>query len=82
MGFSKVPNWHLRQDFIEVPKWHLKQGFFEVTNCDHLKHLKFSSALPKVFTEQGVANLASVLKSERAIETNVQIMRAFVAMRK
>jgi hypothetical protein len=38
--------------------------------------------LPYVFTEQGVANLASVLKSERAIETNVQIMRVFVAMRK
>ena len=38
--------------------------------------------LPYAFTEQGVANLASVLKSERAIETNIQIMRAFVEMRK
>ncbi len=38
--------------------------------------------LPYVFTEQGVANLAGVLSSERAIEVNIQIMRAFVAMRK
>jgi len=38
--------------------------------------------LPYVFTEQGVANLAGVLKSDRAVEVNIQIMRAFVAMRK
>lgn len=30
-----------------------------------------------VFTEQGVAMLSSVLKSERAIQVNIQIMRAF-----
>ena len=34
------------------------------------------------FTEQGVAMLSSVLKSERAVEVNVAIMRTFVAMRK
>ena len=34
------------------------------------------------FTEQGVAMLSSVLKSERAAEVNVAIMRTFVAMRK
>jgi hypothetical protein len=38
-------------------------------------------ALPYVFTEQGVANLASILNSTKAIEINIQIMRAFVAMR-
>jgi len=38
--------------------------------------------LPYVFTEQGVANLAGVLKSDRAIEINIQIMRAFIAMRR
>lgn len=38
--------------------------------------------LPYVFTEQGVANLSSVLTSEKAIEVNICIMRAFVAMRK
>ncbi|MBU1094898.1 MAG: DNA-binding protein [Ignavibacteriae bacterium HGW-Ignavibacteriae-2] len=37
---------------------------------------------PYVFTEQGVAMLSSVLNSERAIKVNIEIMRAFVAMRK
>jgi hypothetical protein len=37
--------------------------------------------LPYVFTEQGVAMLSSVLNSERAIEVNVAIMRAFVKLR-
>ena len=37
--------------------------------------------LPYVFTEQGVSMLSSVLKSKKAIQVNVQIMRTFVAMR-
>ncbi len=37
--------------------------------------------LPYVFTEQGVAMLSSVLNSERAIEVNIAIMRAFVRLR-
>lgn len=37
--------------------------------------------LPYAFTEQGVAMLSSVLKSQTAVEVNIQIMRAFVAMR-
>jgi len=37
---------------------------------------------PFVFTEQGVASLSGVLKSKRAIEINILIMRAFVSMRK
>ncbi len=37
--------------------------------------------LPYVFTEQGVAMLSSVLNSDRAIEVNIQIMRAFVKLR-
>ena len=37
--------------------------------------------LPLVFTEQGVAMLSSVLNSERAVEINIQIMRAFVRLR-
>jgi hypothetical protein len=44
------------------------------------KHL--GGYLPYVFTEQGVANLSSVLNNDRAIQVNIQIMRAFVAMRK
>ena len=37
--------------------------------------------LPYVFTEQGVAMLSSVLKSDRAVQVNIAIMRAFVQMR-
>lgn len=37
--------------------------------------------LPYVFTEQGVAMLSSVLRSERAIQVNIGIMRAFVRQR-
>ncbi len=37
--------------------------------------------LPYVFTENGVAMLSSVLNSERAIQVNIQIMRAFVKLR-
>ena len=39
-------------------------------------------ARPYAFTEQGVAMLSSVLNSERAIRVNIEIMRAFVALRK
>ena len=38
--------------------------------------------LPYAFTENGVAMLSGVLRSRRAIAANIQIMRAFVAMRK
>ena len=44
------------------------------------KHL--GGSLPYVFTEQGVASLAGVLKSAKAAVVHVQIMRAFVEMRK
>ncbi|OQX65166.1 MAG: DNA-binding protein [Desulfococcus sp. 4484_242] len=36
---------------------------------------------PMAFTEQGVAMLSSVLKSDRAIQVNIQIMRAFTQLR-
>jgi hypothetical protein len=52
-----------------------------VTNCDRFERLKHSSALPRAFTEQGVAMLSSVLNSERAIDVNIEIMRAFVRLR-
>lgn len=42
------------------------------------KHRKYS---PYVFTEQGVSMLSSVLNSDRAIEVNIQVMRAFVKFR-
>lgn len=46
-----------------------------------LKRGQHKKYLPYVFTEQGVAMLSSVLKSKRAIEMNIAIIRAFVQMR-
>jgi phage regulator Rha-like protein len=37
--------------------------------------------LPYAFTEQGIAMLSSVLNSERAIQVNIQIMRAFIKLK-
>ena len=45
----------------------------------HLKYL--GGHLPNAFTEQGVAMLSSVLHSDRAIEVNILVMRAFVRLR-
>lgn len=42
---------------------------------------KFGGAKPMAFTEQGVAMLASVLRSKRAVQVNIAIMRTFVRLR-
>ncbi|MEY4875550.1 MAG: hypothetical protein RL708_699 [Bacteroidota bacterium] len=42
---------------------------------------QFPKYLPYAFTEQGVAMLSSVLKSDRAIEVNIQIIRLFTKMK-
>ena len=52
-----------------------------VANCDRFTLLKHSSSLPRVFTEQGVAMLSSVLNSERAIQVSIAIMRVFVKLK-
>ena len=63
------------QDFMfELTKEETNQL---VTNCDRLSSLKHSNVYPMAFTEQGVAMLSSVLRSNRAIEMNIEIMRAF-----
>ncbi|MBK9337505.1 MAG: ORF6N domain-containing protein [Lewinellaceae bacterium] len=43
---------------------------------------RLGGALPFAFTEQGVAMLSSVLRSNKAIDTNIAVMRAFVALRR
>jgi hypothetical protein len=53
-----------------------------VTNCDHLKRLKFSPVLPHAFTEYGAIMLASVLNSPVAVQASIQIVKAFVRLRK
>lgn len=42
---------------------------------------KYSKYLPRAFTEQGVAMLSSVLRSRRAIQVNIAIMKTFVRLR-
>ena len=53
-----------------------------VANCDRFENLKHSSVNPYVFTEQGVAMLSAVLKSEIAVKVSIQIIDAFIVMRK
>lgn len=66
--------------------------FSFVLTPEEFKHLIFQSGisssgyggrrkLPRVFTEQGVAMLASVLRSDRAVRTSIAIIRAFVELR-
>lgn len=61
-----------------------------ISNEDKLESLRFQIGtsnrggtryMPYVFTEQGVAMLSSVLKSERAVQVNIQIMRTFTKIR-
>lgn len=52
-----------------------------VANCDHLAKLKYSPTLPYAFTEHGALMLGNVLKSERAVEMSLMVVRAFVHMR-
>lgn len=64
---------------------------FELTDNEH-KNLRSQNVtssfhggdryLPFAFTEQGIAMLSSVLRSEKAIQVNISIMRAFVKMRR
>jgi len=53
-----------------------------VANCDRFQPLKHSSVLPYAFTEQGVAMLSAVLRSDTAVNVSIQIMQAFVSMRR
>lgn len=67
------------------------EDFMFVLSGDEWKNLKSQNVIPSwggarsapmAFTEQGVAMLSSVLRSERAVQVNIQIMRAFVQMRR
>ena len=55
----------------------------DVVSQNVIPHRKyFGGAVPYAFTEAGVAMLSSVLKSGKAVEVNIAIMRTFVALRK
>jgi len=52
-----------------------------VVICDRLVTFNHSSVNPQAFTEQGVSMLSSVLHSPKAIQINIEIMRAFARYR-
>jgi hypothetical protein len=52
-----------------------------VTNCDRFARLKHSNVLPYAFTEHGAIMAASVLRSARAVEVSIFVVRAFVRLR-
>jgi hypothetical protein len=52
-----------------------------VADCDHLQALKYSKALPLVFTEHGAIQAANVLASPRAVEMGIYVVRAFVRLK-
>jgi len=65
--------------------------FMFLLTVEEFENLKFhfgtsswggTRKLPRAFTEQGVAMLSSVLRSKRAVQVNIEIMRAFVRLRK
>ena len=87
----KVPTKRLNEQVKRNIKRFPKDFMFQLTRnernelvaiCDQLKMLKHSSSFPYAFTEQGVAMLSTVLRSERAIQVNIQIMRAFTKLRR
>jgi hypothetical protein len=65
--------YQLSQDEFESLRSH-----FATLKTGRGKHRKY---LPYAFTEQGIAMLSSILNSDRAIDVNIQIMRAFVKLR-
>ena len=53
-----------------------------VADCDRFKTLKHSTSPPYAFTVYGVSMLPSVIHTQKAIETSIKIIDAFVAMLK
>ncbi len=83
---TKRLNEQVRRNILRFPKnfrFQLTLNEFQelVANCDRFSSLKHSTVCPFAFTEQGVAMLASVLRSETAIRVSIRIMDAFVSMR-
>jgi len=53
-----------------------------VAKCDRFRALRHSSSRPYAFTEHGTVMLASVLRSKRAVDVSVFVVRAFIRMRR
>lgn len=90
-GFYGVPTRALVQAVKRNTERFPDDFAFQLSNTEYKAFLTSQSVTskgrggrrvpPYAFTEQGVAMLSSVLRSKRAIEVNIQIMRAFVRLR-
>ena len=83
---TKVLNQAVKRNIERFPERFMFQltddEFFKlVTICDRFSTLKHSTSYPFAFTEHGVTMLASVLRSEIAVQMSIKIVDAFVAMR-
>ena len=84
---TKVLNQKVKRNVARFPerfRFQLtKQEMKElVTNCDRFESLKHSSSDPYAFTEQGISMLSAVVTSQKAVDTSIRIMDAFVGMRR
>ena len=53
-----------------------------VANCDRFHILKHSSAFPFAFTDYGIAMIATILRSEIAVQMSIHIINSFIQFRK
>ena len=63
-------------------EWSLLRSKISTLEANHIGKGKYRKYLPRVFSEQGVAMLATILKSSIATQVSIRIMDAFVAMHK
>ena len=63
-----------REEYNDI----LRSQFVTLRSGGHGTHSKYN---PYAFTEHGVTMLASILKSEKAVQMNIAIVRAFIALR-
>lgn len=83
---TKHLNRQVKRNIERFPEEFMFQLTFEernelVTNWHRFRTMKHASTLPYAFTEHGVAMLASVLNSERAVKLSIHIIKTFVKLR-
>ena len=84
---TKVLNQKVKRNIARFPeryRFQLTKDEMQelVTNCDRFKSLKHSTSPSYAFTEQGLSMLSAVLSSQKAVDTSIRIMDAFVGMRR
>jgi hypothetical protein len=84
---TRVLNQAVKRNMKRFPKdfkFQLTESEIEkLVSQNVIPHKKyFGGARPYAFTEQGIAMLSGILNSDRAINVNIEIMRAFIRLRK